>query len=65
MSKTVVLYTRICPQESVHTKHLFEAFKNNTDFECVFIDATKPFDVEKEQAYILGFDNIILLFTMN
>ncbi|KEZ22425.1 NAD(P)H-dependent oxidoreductase [Ureaplasma diversum] len=65
MAKTVVLYARICPQESIHTKHLFQSFQKHTDFECVFIDASKPFDVAKEQEYILGFDNIILLFTMN
>ncbi|MCV3754194.1 NAD(P)H-dependent oxidoreductase [Ureaplasma zalophigenitalium] len=65
MKKTVVLYARICPDESVHTKYLFEAFQNETNFDTRFLDAAKPFDFEKEKDFIYQYDRIIFLFTIN
>lgn len=65
MKKTLVLYARVCPTKSFHTQQIFEAFQKQTNFVCVNLDANQPFDVLKEQEFILGFDRIILLFTLN
>ncbi|MCV3743865.1 NAD(P)H-dependent oxidoreductase [Ureaplasma sp. ES3154-GEN] len=65
MKKTVVLYARICPTDPVHTKYLFDAFANETNFDTRFIDASQPFDFEKEKEFIYQYDRIIFLFTIN
>ena len=65
MKKTLVLYSRICPGESVFTKSLFEMYQTLPNVTCVKLDGSKPFDIEKEQEFIKSFDNVILLFTIN
>lgn len=65
MSKTLLLYSRICPTDSKFTTKLFEELKNLPNIEAVKIDGYKPFDIPYEQNYIKQFDNVIVLFTVN
>lgn len=65
MQKTLVLYSRICPTESIHTIQLFNMLKELPNITAVRLDGSKPFDAVKEQEFIKQFDNVILLFTIN
>lgn len=65
MQKTLVIYSRICPTESVYTIQLFNLLKELPNVTVMKLDGSQPFDAPKEQAYIKQFDNVILLFTIN
>ncbi|GAA5414835.1 NAD(P)H-dependent oxidoreductase [Ureaplasma ceti] len=65
MQKTLVLYSRICPGESIHTIQLFNMLKELPNVTAVKLDGTVPYETVKEQEFIKQFDNVILLFTIN
>lgn len=65
MKKTLLIYSRICPTDSIHTKKIFETFETLENIECMKLDGYSPFQIEKEQEYIKSFDNVIILFTLN
>lgn len=65
MKKTLVLYARICPGESQHTRRIFEMYEKLDGITAVKLDGHQPFDPIKEQEFIKQFDNVILLFTIN
>ncbi len=63
--KNLLIYARICPNESLFSIKLLEMFKTIPNLEIKILDASLPFDHVKEQEYIKQFDNIVLLFPIN
>lgn len=65
MKKTLLIYSRVCPTESLHTIKIFEHLKKELDIDTLVIDGTKAFDVKEEQKKVNSYHNLIFLFTMN
>lgn len=65
MKKTLLLYSRVCVDESLHTVKIFNELKQLDNIVAIKLDDKNAFEWEKEQKFIEQFDNIIFLFTIN
>lgn len=63
--KTLLIYSRVCDEKSLHTQKIFDALKNIKGITTIKLDGSKPFDVKKHQELINQFDQVIMLFTIN
>ncbi len=65
MDKTLLIYARICPTESLHTQPIFDALTQLPNIDGLVLDGHQPYDIVKEQARIHQYRNVILLYTIN
>ncbi len=65
MNDTLLIYARICPTDSLHTKPIFEALSSLKNIDSVQLDGHQPYDVAFEQERIHQYKNVILLYTIN
>lgn len=65
MNDTLLIYARICPNESLHTKPIYNALSELKNIDCLTLDGSKPYDITFEQERIKKYKNVILLYTIN
>lgn len=63
--KNLLIYARICPTQSQFSIKIFNALKSLENLDSRILDASSPFDAQKEQALLGQYENIILLFPIN
>ncbi len=64
MKKTLLIYSRICPTESLHTIKIKDALSKLDNLDVLELDKDS-YDHEVYQKQIKSYDNVILLFTIN